>query len=81
MARRTQQEETDTILVKVARAGGTVQEVCLNGNRTVADALRAANIEFDDTSRLRVDGETVELDDELEDGEIVTMSGKIKGGN
>jgi sulfur carrier protein ThiS len=78
MARTTHEEET--IIVKVAKTGDTVKEVCLNGDRTVEDALEAAGLEYDETSRLRVNGQTVDLDDELEDGEILTVGRKIKGG-
>lgn len=79
MARRND-EVMDEIEVKVARTGGEVKTVLLNGDRTVADALDAASISYDENSRIRVNGEEVDLDDVLKDGERVVLSGKIKGG-
>lgn len=77
--RRTRRETSD-ITVKVARTGGTVKEVLLAEGATVEEALTAAEIEYGDNSRIRVAGESVELDTELEDGDYVTVSGKVKGG-
>lgn len=80
--RRTTQTATSEILVKVGRTGSPVVEVVLNGARTVRDALEAAGVEYESNSRIKVGGETVDLDsgDELENGDIVTVSGSIKGG-
>ena len=80
MARRTDAVDETEIFVKVARTGGAVHEVCLNGDRTVEAALKAAGVDYDDNSRIRINGEEVDLDDQVESGEIVTISGKIKGG-
>jgi ribosome-interacting GTPase 1 len=78
MARRAAKKEE--IFVKVARTGSTVKEVCLNGDRTVEDALNAAGVEYSESSRIRINGETVDLEDEVSDGDIITVSGSIKGG-
>ena len=78
--KRKNEEEDGAILVKVARTGGQVVEVSLNGGRTVEDAIDAADIEYNSRDRIRVNGEPADLDDDLEDGDIVTLSGKIKGG-
>lgn len=72
----------DQIEVKVARVGGKVETVVLeNGDITVEDALDAAGIDHTGKTRIRVNGEPAELDDELEDGDRVTVTGKITGGN
>jgi len=73
--------ELDEIFVKVARSGGEVKEVLLNSDRTVQDALNAADLEATDSDRIRVEGQPAELDDELKEGDVVTLSGKIEGGN
>ena len=81
--RRNEPEEREEIEVRVARTGGRVETVLLNGNRNVRAALDAAGIEYSESSRVKVNGETVDIDDtdlELEDGDRVTLSGKIKGG-
>lgn len=72
--------EPAEIFVKVARTGGVAQEICLNGNRTIEDALKAAGIDYSGGSRIRVSGQLAELDQELKDGQRVIVSGKIKGG-
>ena len=76
MTRRKKSE----IEVKVGRIGGTLQEVLLNGDRTVADALEAASLSVKSTESVRVNSEPAELDDELEDGDRVTLVKEIRGG-
>ena len=68
------------IFVKVARTGGSVTEVSLNGGRQVEDALDAADISYSESDRMRINGSPAQLDDELKDGDIVTISGRVKGG-
>jgi hypothetical protein len=68
------------ILVKVARTGGVVTEVALNGDITVEAALDIANIGHSPKDRVRVNGREADFDTELEDGDIVTVAGKIEGG-
>jgi hypothetical protein len=81
--RRTENNNEEGIYVKVARTGGAVKEVCLNGDRSLQTALDLAEVEYTESSRIRVNGESVSLDDdiELEDGDRVNISGKIKGGS
>jgi hypothetical protein len=71
---------SDEIFVKVARTGGAVQEVCLNGDRTVKAALGAAGLDFSDTDRFKVKGATASLETILHDGDYVVVAGKIQGG-
>lgn len=80
MARRRTSTEA-MIEVKVARLGGEVKTVALQPDSTVADALEAAGVDSENFNRLRVSGEPVEPEDVVEDGDIITVSGGMKGGN
>jgi sulfur carrier protein ThiS len=71
---------TEEILVKVAQTGGEVKEYCLNGGRSVADALEVAGFDVDEEYKLRVNGEPADMDTELSNGDIVTIATKIEGG-
>lgn len=79
--RRRTRRDSGHITVKVARTGGEVKEVALNGSKMVEDALVAANVDFSARDRIRVNGETASLDDELKQDDIVTISGKVQGGS
>lgn len=81
MARRRAEAEVDAILVKVSRIGSQVVEVSLDKDSTVQDALDAAGFDAESFNRLRIAGEAVELEDIVEDGDILTVSGGMKGGN
>lgn len=81
---RTRREEVDEdeILVKVGRTGGRVEEYSLEGDEpTVSDALQAAGITISKGDRIRLNGETADEDDEVEDGDIITIAGKVSGGS
>lgn len=80
MRRTTETTTEEEILVKVGRIGNPVIEVVLNGARTVADALLAADIQTGTGDLLRVAGETVSLTDELDEGDVLVVAGSIKGG-
>lgn len=70
------------VLVKVAKTGGIVTEVALNGDHTVEDALSAAGIDYsEDEERVRVNGKAASLSTNLKNGDVVTLSGSIKGGS
>ena len=77
---RPRRQASAGVFVKVAQTGGEVKEVLLNGDKTVADALEAAGISHDSDNRIRVGGVEAELSDTLQDGDIVTLSGKVEGG-
>lgn len=68
------------ITVRVAKIGSTVKEVLLETGATVEDALNAAEIDASGSTRMRISGEEVELDSEVEDGDLITLSGNIKNG-
>lgn len=78
-SRRTRRNDNH-ITVKVARTGQPVTEVALNGSKMVEDALVAANVDFSARDRIRVNGDSASLDDELSQDDIVTISGKVQGG-
>lgn len=72
------------IEVRVGRAHSTLQNVVLNGERTVLDALNAAGLVKKDSEIVSVNGEEVDSDDldtkELEDGDRVTLVRNVEGG-
>lgn len=70
------------IVVKVLPLGGTTQEVALAQNSTVQEALAAAHFSWDSRTEARINGDVVEKDTIVEDGEfiIVSSAGKIEGG-
>lgn len=72
----------DTMLVKVGRTGGNVQEVALNGEHTVFDALKAAKLNKKDSEIVKVNGEDIDddTDYELDDGDVVLLVKNIEGG-
>ena len=77
MAKR---KEADEIIVKVVRTGGEVKKYSLEDGSTVEDALDAAGITYNRRDRVRINGEIAELEDVLEDGDRVTVTGKVAGG-
>ena len=72
--------EVGVISVKVARVGTAFAEYALNDARTVQDLLNAANINPKASESIRVNGDSEELDYELEDGDVVTLVKDIEGG-
>ena len=79
-ASRRSRREVDEIEVKVARTGGEVKAFLLEEGASVEEALEASGVSYDKNDRIRVNGKSAELEDELSDGDIVTLAGKIKGG-
>lgn len=70
----------NTITVKVARLGTAVQEVALGEGATVQQALTAAGLELSGTEEMRINESGAAMNDEVEDGDIVTLVPKVKGG-
>lgn len=81
---RKKKEDLD-IVVKVGRAGGKLQEISLNGDRTIADALAAANLVQKDTEIVSVNSSEVDNDEleskELKDGDRVVLVKNVAGGS
>lgn len=67
------------ITVKVARLGSAVVEVALAEGASVQDALTAAGLHIDN-EELRINSSSAREGDEVEDGDIVTLVPKVKGG-
>ena len=68
----------DFITVKVGKLPGTIQEIALNGDRTVRAALTAA--ELTPTGfQIRVNGSDADLDTTVTDGATIFLVKKIKG--
>ncbi len=67
------------MIVKVARLGTAVQEIALEADKNVGDALMAAGLEIDN-EELRINSRSASESDSLNDGDIVTLVPKVKGG-
>jgi putative ubiquitin-RnfH superfamily antitoxin RatB of RatAB toxin-antitoxin module len=67
------------ITVKVARLGNAVQEVALSSGATVQNALDAADLMVEN-EEIRVNSSTAGVNDEVRNGDIVTLVPKVKGG-
>lgn len=78
MARK---HKVETISVKVMRTGGRTVKVKLEGDEpTIDDALSEADIELSKGDRVRLNNEPATGDTVLEEGDIITVGGKISGG-
>ena len=66
--------------VKVKRLGGLVFTVALNGEHSVADALKACEMNCKETESIRVNGKEASKTTELKDGDTVSLVKKVAGG-
>jgi len=66
-------------MVKVAKLGDRVQEFYLDEGSTIGKALEMAGYTTEGFD-LRVNGASADPDDELDDGDIITLVPAIKGG-
>lgn len=72
---------TQEIQVKVGQIGHRTVELTLAEGAVIEEALDAAGFSGGAGSRIRLNGETAELDTVLESGDLVTVAGKVEGGN
>ena len=79
-AKRGRPARQQEIEVKVGRTGGIVHTLALEPGATVEEALQAAGVDYDAKSRIKANGTEVNLEDVVEDGDRVLVSGTIKGG-
>lgn len=80
--RKKKVEEEQETLVKVGRTGGRVEEYSLEGDEpTVGDALALAGLSVSKGDRIRLNGDAADEDTIVEDGDIITMAGKVSGGD
>jgi hypothetical protein len=69
---------SDFITVRVGKLPGRIADIALNGDRTVATALEAA--ELDSTGfEIRVNSCPADLDDDVSNGDTILLLKKIKG--
>lgn len=61
----------EPITVQVGAIGSEVKSILLNGSRTVADALMAAD--YNSNCEVRVKGEALNGTDILEDGDVLIV--------
>jgi hypothetical protein len=82
MRTREGEAQADGKSVKIRQLGAVVQEVFLEEEATVAEALEAAGLDSD-THKARFNGETVEMDEVPEDGDELFVSSRsgVKGGD
>jgi sulfur carrier protein ThiS len=73
-------KKVELLSVKVCRANSKAIEVNLEEGATVQDALEVAEINPKRSEVVRIDGDEVEMDYEVEDGDIVTIVRNIEGG-
>lgn len=66
--------------VKVAVLGGEEAEVDVPQGATVEDVLEEAGISLDKSEQVRVNGESVDLESEVEEGTNLTIVSQPKGG-
>lgn len=68
------------ITVQVTKVPGAMKTITLEEeNRTVADALNAAEIAVENGYEIRVDDEVATTNTELSDGAVVVVTKMIKG--
>ena len=67
------------ITVRVVEQGGAFQQVDLEDNSTVEQALRKANARLDVQKEIRVNNEPAELDDMLDNNDTVFVIPQVKG--
>ena len=68
------------ITVKIARLGTAVLEVALEEGANVQAALNAASLEVGGSEELRINENSASVNDEVDNGDIVTLVPKVKGG-
>lgn len=68
------------IMVTVARTGAPALQVALNGDHSVAAALRAANVTPKSSEAFKVAGVIVDEDYELDDEDRLFVVQNIEGG-
>jgi molybdopterin converting factor small subunit len=66
-------------VVKVARLGSTVQEVAVDNEANVEDALEAADVIVENED-IRLDGRSASLSDRIGEASMITIVPKVKGG-
>lgn len=66
------------IKIEVSKLGEETKFVTLEADSTVADALMASG--YPDTSTVKIDGDTVDSDTILEDGDEIFVGSDVKGG-
>lgn len=76
MARRK-----STIEVQVGRFGRPVVNIQLDNGSTVEDALDEADLTAKKSETVTLNGDAVEMDEELEDNDIILLTRNVQGGN
>lgn len=70
------------ITVQVGRNGGRVEKYALTlASPTIADALEAADITLTKGDKIRLNGDSAYEADDIKNGDIITIAGKVSGGS
>lgn len=73
----------DLIKVILIPVGGTTKEVNLKEDSTIEEALSAAGMRYGSDTEVRCNGDILEADHIVEDGDqlVILSGGKIEGGS
>lgn len=70
-----------TISVTVGRSSGKIEVYTITASKpTVQDALDTAGISLTKGDRIRLNGDTVQAGDSIENKDIITIAGRVSGG-
>ncbi len=73
MVRKSKKETCDELAVAVSRFGHDPIPVCVPEGGTIEDVLDKAGITLTGTEKVYVSGAEVDLDDEVEDKDVVSV--------
>lgn len=79
MKKVTKRSENE-VTVKIGRATEPIEEITLPVGSTIENALEETDISIRSAESLWVDGERADLTDEIEDGDVIQITGKKEGG-
>ena len=68
------------IAVKVARFGEPTIDLKLKKGATVEDAIEESGISVGSSEQMYVEGQSAELEDQLENGDLLQVVGRKEGG-
>lgn len=75
---RTEAHDAGFITVRVGQLPGRIQEIALNGERTVSAAVGAAGFAADGF-QIKVNSEDAALDTAVKEGDVILLVRKITG--
>lgn len=68
------------MIVKIVRVPGILKEVAIEGDSaTVADIVSAADMKIEATDEIRVNSQQASASTQVEDGDNISLSLRVKG--